>query len=83
MGFVHRGHHSAERIEYQKAKQFCLSHSKHDDLEDEKIFLGTPEDVLNFVAHEVKEVLMWAVPETPRGLVIEDRRGRGAFQKDD
>ena len=80
LGHTHRGHRSAESLEFRKARQFCFQHSKFDAKLQERIFAGIPEEVASFVTIAVPNARLDDVPETPQGLVLADNRGRGAFQ---
>jgi hypothetical protein len=80
LGLTHRGHRSAERLEFRKARQFCFQHSKYDPKIQENVFIGYPEQTVAFVKIAVSNADLFAVPETPQGLVLADNHCTGAFQ---
>jgi hypothetical protein len=77
---VHRGHRSAESIEYREAKFFCFKSSKFDPKLQERIFTGDPEDLRMFVESVVVDVFSEDIPDCPTGLVLADNHCQGAFQ---
>jgi hypothetical protein len=47
----------------------------------ESIFIGDPETLKTYVANELRgNFNPLDIPDTPRGLVLSDMRGTGAFQ---
>jgi hypothetical protein len=76
---VHRGHRSAESIEYRQARFFCFRNSKFDCELQERVFCGEQADVEFFVDLFVDNLNEGDLPECPKGLVLADNRARGAF----
>jgi hypothetical protein len=76
---VHRGHRSAESIEYRKAMFYCFRNSEFDRRMQERIFQGDEQDVRFYVQLTVENAQEEEVPSCPKGLVIADNRARGAF----
>ena len=80
MGHTHRGHRSAESIEFRRALQFCFHFSKFDSKFQERVFVGEPNDLKIYVEATVEDAYLADIPDTPQGLVLADNRCRGAFQ---
>ena len=76
----HRGRRSFESLEYRKARAFCFRKSKYDSKRQERIFVATPAEVVDFVRIAVKNPWEEEIPDTPQGLVLADNRCTGAFQ---
>jgi hypothetical protein len=76
----HRGHRSAESIEYRKTKFFCFKNSKFEPERQERIFTGKAEDLHLFIEAVVFDPQMDDIPDCPTGLVLCDNHCEGAFQ---
>ena len=70
MEHTHRGHRSAESLEFRRARQFCFHQGKFDPKRQESIFVGDPEDLKIFVEATVENACLAEVPDAPRGLVL-------------
>jgi hypothetical protein len=77
---IHRGHRSAESLEFRRARQFCFKQAKFDPKLQESIFVGDPEDLKIFVEVTVENACLAKIPDAPRGLVLSDNHCTGAFQ---
>jgi hypothetical protein len=80
LGKTHRGHRSAESMEFRKAKFFCFHNSTYDPECQERIFDGTPEDLRFFIQTVSPNAYAADIPDCPRGLILADNRCQGAFQ---
>ena len=76
----HRGHRNEDTYEYKKARSYCFQNAFFEPEAKESIFMGSPEAVVNFVKIAVVDADLELVPDAPRGLVLSDLRGEGAFQ---
>ncbi len=79
----HRGRRSVESLEYRKARAFCFRNSKYDPKLQERVFVGTAEEAVNFVRIAVSDPIEALIPDTPQGLVLADNRCTGAFQRNE
>ena len=61
-------------------RQYCFDHGKFDPKLQENIFLGSPENLRAFVEVAVPDAYLADLPDLPRGIVLADNRGSGAFQ---
>jgi hypothetical protein len=78
---THRGHRNEFTLEYKKARSYCFQNAFFEPEEKESIYLGEPEQVMRYVEIALGNNMdEFEVPDTPRGLVLTDVRGRGAFQ---
>ncbi len=72
---------STNSLEFKKARSYCYARSKFDPKLQEKIFIGSPEEIVDFVNIALgPNVLPEMIPDLPQGLVLDDNRCRGAFQ---
>jgi hypothetical protein len=78
---THRGHRNEFTLEYKKARSYCFSNAFFEPDEREAIYLGEPEAVVNYVEIALgSNINPLDIPDAPRGLVLSDVRGTGAFQ---
>ena len=77
-----RGHRrSPEAMLRRAARRYVMLSSYRDHEQAETVSKVSREDVLEHLSSlEIDGVLVGAVPDVEKGLVLLDRRGRGSFQ---
>jgi hypothetical protein len=70
----------ANSIEFCKARRFCFLNSEYDPENQENIFIGDADDLKLHVEAVVPNFDASEIPDCPRGLVLSDNHGCGAFQ---
>ncbi len=79
---THRGHRNEDTLEYKKARSYCFQNAFFEPEKKESIFLGEPEKTVNYVKVALgPNTFVADIPDTPRGLVLNDVRGTGAFEE--
>jgi hypothetical protein len=77
---THRGHRSKESLEFRNARFFCFHNCKFDPKKQETLFTGSPENLKVFIESTIPNAFAADIPDCPRGLVLSDNHGTGAFQ---
>ncbi len=78
---VHRKKRVADSPELRVARRYCFENSVCDPKVGECVFVGDPDGVVAMVNIALGVAAVpERIPDTPQGLVLTDRRCRGAFQ---